>query len=218
MLSRGQRKLISIYSLSRAAGVTFILCAGYLFLRKSYIVLIMAEIIDITEKLNAHPKAIKADAVAAEVERLLADQQIAIIYRDHILTMRTRKYELKAATKPAVVEVLHTLLGIELKIGKRRLLCPDLATARYLSVFARLGVEAVAVPYDITQISRLADQLESAWFRMLTLAEHLTSGRSVRLQSLVRSYLISNQRTEIANLGAGTVRPDFIQNTKQRRR
>ncbi len=148
---RGQRKInFDLLVIARGRGHV-ILCAGYLFLHKSYIVLVMAEIIDINEKLNAHPKAIKADAVAAEVERLLAEQQIAIIYRDHILTMRTRKYELKAATKPAVVEVLHTLLGIELKIGKRRLLCPDLATARYLSVFARLGVEAVAVPYDITQ-------------------------------------------------------------------
>ena len=178
----------------------------------------MAEIIDITEKLEAHPKTIKADAIAAEVERLLGEQQIAVIYRERIMPMRTRKYELKAPTKPVLVEVLHTLLGIELKIGKRRLLCPDLATARYLSVFARLGLDAVAVPYDITQISRLADELESAWFRMLTLAEHLTAGRSVRLRSLVRSYLVSNQRSEITNLGAGTIRPDFIQNTRQRRR
>lgn len=177
-----------------------------------------AEIIDLTEKLEAHPKPIKADAIAAEVERLLGEQQIAVIYRTSILSMRTRKYELKAPTKPVPVEVLHTLLGIELKIGKRRLLCPDLATARYLSVFARIGLEAVAVPYDITQISRLADELESAWYRMLTLAEHLTSGRSVRLRSLVRSYLISNQRSEINSLGAGQAVPDFVQTTKQRRK
>jgi hypothetical protein len=178
----------------------------------------MAEIIDITEKLEAHPKPVKADAIAAEVERLLGEQQIAVIYRERILPLRTRKYELKAPTKPVLVEVLHTLLGIELKIGKRRLLCPDLATARYLSVFARLGVEAVAVPYDITQISRLADVLESAWYRMLTLTEHLTTERSERLRGLVRSYLISNQRSEVTRLGAGAIRPEFIQNTKQRRR
>lgn len=178
----------------------------------------MAEIIDITEKLELQPKTIKADAIAAEVERMLGEQQIVEIYRARILPMRTRKYELKAPAKPVTVEVLHTLLGIELKLGKRRLLCPDLATARYLAVFARLGLEAVAVPYDITQISRLADELESAWFRMLTLAEHLTAGRSVRLRSLVRSYLISNQRSEITSLGAGTLRPEFIQTTRQRRK
>ena len=177
----------------------------------------MGEIIDITDRIEAQPKTVKADAIAAEVERLLGEQQIAVIYRERILPMRTRKYELKAPPKPVPVEVLHTLLGIELKIGKRRLWCPDLATARYLAVFARLGLEAIAVPYDITQISRLADDLESAWFRMLTLAEHLTAGRTVRLRSLVRSYLISNQRSEIISLGAGAVRPEFIQTTKQRR-
>ena len=53
------------------------------------------------------------------------------------------------------------MLGIELKVANRRLLCPDLATARYLSVFARLGCDVIAVPYDITQISRIADELES---------------------------------------------------------
>jgi hypothetical protein len=105
-----------------------------------------------------------------------------------------------------------------LKVGKRRLLCPDLATARYLAVFARLGVEAVAVPYDITQISRVADELESSWFRMLTLAEHLTAGRSARLRGLVRARLVADLRAEIARLGAGKAVPEFNQNTKQRRR
>jgi hypothetical protein len=132
--------------------------------------------------------------------------------------MRTRRYELKAPVKPQTVEVIHTLLGIELKVGKRRLLCPDLATARYLSVFARLGLEAVAVPYDITQISRIADELESSWYRMLTLIEHLTAGRSARLRGLVRSRLIADLRTEISELGAGKAIPDFVQNTKQRRK
>ena len=178
----------------------------------------MAEITDITDKLRAHPRAVRADDLVAEIKRLMNGQTIAALYRDRILTLRTRRHELKAPTKTVPVEVLHTLLGIELKIGKRRLLCPDLATARYLSVFARVGVEAVAVPYDITQISRLADELESAWYRMLTLAEHLTVERSARLRSLVRAHLIADQRSEITQLGAGAARPQFNQNTKQRRR
>lgn len=112
---------------------------------------------------------------------------------------------------------MHTLLGVELKLGKRRLLCPDLATARYLAVFARLGVAETAVPYDITQISRLADDLESSWYRMLTLVEHLTAGRSERLRSRVSAGLIADQREEVAALGAGPAIPEFNQNTKQRR-
>jgi hypothetical protein len=137
------------------------------------------------------------------------------VYQDRVLGQRTRRYELEAG-KGGNVEILHTLLGIELKVGRRRLLCPDLATARYLQVFARLGVSAVAVPYDITQVSRVADELESAWHRTLLLAEHAAAGRSDRLRARVRSRLVDLARAEVERLGAGAARPSFVQNTRQR--
>lgn len=176
----------------------------------------MAEITDIAEKLVAQPRNVRAEDLVAEIEKLMGDQLIARIYHDLIRPMRTRSYQLNASGK-SEVEVLHTLLGIELKIGKRRLLCPDLATARYLAVFARLGVAEVAVPYDITQISRLADELESSWYRMLTLAEHLTAERSSHLRGRVRSALLAHQRQQVIEQGAGPAIPQFIQNTKQRK-
>src|SRR5215211_5489723 len=114
----------------------------------------------ISEQAAKSARAVRGEDIAAEISRQLGDQSIAAIYRDKILSQRTRQYELRAPQKGSTVEVLHTLLGIELKIANRRLLCPDLATARYLSVFARLGSDVVAVPYDITQISRIADELE----------------------------------------------------------
>ena len=134
-----------------------------------------------------------------------------------VRTIRTRSYKLHGPTKKPDVEVMHTLLGVELRVGKRRLLCPDLATARYLAVFARLGVEEMAVPYDITKISRLADDLESSWYRMLMLAEHLTANRSERLRNRVIAGLITDQRQEVMALGAGPAIPEFNQNTKQRK-
>ncbi|MBL8188245.1 MAG: hypothetical protein JNK38_09565 [Acidobacteria bacterium] len=162
-------------------------------------------------------RPIKAAELVAKVKEMMGDQLVSVIYRDRIRSIRTRSYKLCAPAKPASIEVMHTLLGVELKIGKRRLLCPDLATARYLSVFARLGVADVAVPYDITQISRLADDLESSWFRMLMLVEHLTATRSERLRSKVANLLIAEQRLEITTLGAGPAIPEFNQNTRQRR-
>lgn len=160
---------------------------------------------------------LRANDLVAEIKKLMGEQLISAIYRDRVRTVRTRSYQLNPPAKKAVVEIMHTLLGIELKIGKRRLLCPDLATARYLSVFARLGVAEVAVPYDITQISRLADDLESAWFHMRTLAEHLAAERSARLRNRVESRLISDERNEVIALGAGPAIPQFNQNTKQRK-
>jgi hypothetical protein len=118
----------------------------------------------------------------------------------------------------APVEVLHTLLGIELKVGRRRVSCPDLATARYLSVFARLGVGGVAVPYDITKISRAADELESAWQRTLLLADHLTEGRAAPFRSRVRAGVKREVKREIEEAGAGAAIPQFNQNTRQRPR
>ncbi|MEO6725603.1 MAG: hypothetical protein ABIU20_02200 [Blastocatellia bacterium] len=177
----------------------------------------IAEITNIAKYLRAAPRAVKADDVVAEVKRMMGEHLIADIYRDRVRIIRTRSYKLNGSTKKTDVEVMHTLLGVELRIGKRRLLCPDLATARYLSIFARLGSEETAVPYDITQISRLADDLESSWYRMLMLAEHLTVGRSERLRNRVIAGLLADQRQEVAGLGAGPAIPEFNQNTKQRR-
>lgn len=161
-------------------------------------------------------RPVKAEDIAAEVTRQLGSLSIPAIYRDKIRPQRTRQYELRATTKKPPVEVLHTLLGIELKVGNRRLLCPDLATARYLSVFARLGCDLIAVPYDITQISWIADELESSWHRMMLLIDHWTDGRSERLRALVRRRLIGEARAAIDSLGAGSRFPEFNQPRRQR--
>lgn len=176
----------------------------------------MNNVESIAERIPKSARAVRAEDIAAEIERQLGLHSIEAIYQNQILSQRTRQYELKAGNKSAIVEVLHTLLGIELKIGNRRLLCPDLATARYLSVFARLGCEIIAVPYDITQISRLADELESSWHRMMVLIEHITSDRSDRLKAAVRKRLLEHARKEIESLGAGAKIPQFNQKTKQR--
>jgi hypothetical protein len=108
------------------------------------------------------------------------------------------------------------LLGVELKIGRRRLLCPDLATARYLSVFARIGVSDVAVPYDITKISQIADELESSWYRMLLLIEQEGRAETPRVKARLRGLLLAKIRAEIVAAGAGSRVPEFRQSTKQR--
>src|SRR6266550_9255996 len=115
---------------------------------------------------------------AAQVKAELKDAWLPYIYRERIRRLRTRAYHFEALPTNPRVEIQHTLLGVELKAGRKRLLCPDLATARYLSVFARAGCEHVAVPYDITSISRLADELESSWHRMLLLVDHHAAEKS----------------------------------------
>ena len=170
-----------------------------------------------TAPVSAPARAVRVEDIVTELKQQLGNYSIIAMYRDTVLSQRTRRYELRAPQKKSRVEILHTLLGIELKVGSRRLLCPDLATARYLSVFARLGCDSVALPYDITQTSQIADDHESSWHRTLLLIEHLTLDRSERLRSSVERRVIAEIRVGIAMLGAGTPFPEFNQKTRQRR-
>ena len=155
--------------------------------------------------------------VAEEIKTELGERWIPGIYTERILQMRTRAHHLQAQTKKMSVEIQHTLLGVELKIGRHRLMCPDLATARYLAVFARAGSRDVAVPYDISRISSFADELESSWHRMLLLVENAAEKRTAAFRSRLRNLLVQDVRREIMEAGAGAAIPQFNQNTKQRR-
>jgi hypothetical protein len=162
-----------------------------------------------------------AEELCFEIEKTMGESWLPVIYRDRILKLRTRSYVFpspaKQRAKQTTPEIQHTLLGIELKVGHQRMLCPDLATARYLAVFARAGCEAVAIPYDITRISHLADELESSWHRMLLVAQSLAGDRGEAFATRVGSLLIGKVRDEIAAAGAGTRIPEFKQSTKQGR-
>lgn len=159
----------------------------------------------------------KSANYADKVVEALGEDWLPRIYGERILKLRTRAHHLQTPQKSSSVEVQHTLLGVELKVGRKRILCPDLATARYLAIFARAGSPDIAVPYDITRISRLADELESSWHRMLLLVEHVAAERSAAFRSRLRATLIARLRAEIKEAGAGTAIPQFNQNTRQRR-
>ena len=157
-----------------------------------------------------------ADEYAEQVKAELRDAWLPVVYRDRVLKMRTRSYHFGPLPRKRVTEIQHTLLGIELRVARRRLLCPDLATARYLAIFARAGCKDVAVPYDITKTSRLADELESSWHRMLLLADQNAASESGRFKTRLHGLLIAKVRTEVEAAGPGTPTPEFKQNTKQR--
>jgi len=159
---------------------------------------------------------VSADIHAQRIQEQLGETWLPRIYRERIRKLRTRSYHFEKPSAWTRVDIQHTLLGVELKVGRRRLLCPDLATARYLSVFARLGSSDVAVPYDITKISHLADELESSWYRMLLLVEQEGRAQSARFKGRLRGLLLANIRAEIEEAGAGARVPEFKQNTKQR--
>ena len=138
----------------------------------------------------------------------LGEFWIPDIYASRVRDKRTRALSMNVPERANSPEVLHTLLGVELKIGKVRIACPDLATARYLQVFARLGVRDVAVPYDISKISSIADDLETGWQRMnLMLADASSRARNAAIKAV---------RDAIKDMGPGELMPSFDTPTKQR--
>ena len=152
----------------------------------------------------------KVEQIRIELSR----QWIPFIYRDRIRSGRTRATSMEISQRENDVELHFTLLGIELKVGRRRIACPDLASARYLRVFARIGCQTVAVPYDITKISPLADDLEVGWQRTLLLIDEL-AGDSKLSMSRLRSAVVKEIRSEIEEIGPGEYMPEFRQSTGQ---
>ena len=149
--------------------------------------------------------------IAAEICDSLADEWLPTIYREKVRSQRTRAYHLEIPVRENRAEIQYTLLGIELKVGKRRFACPDLATARYLRVFARIGCRDFAVPYDISQISGIADELETSWQHTLVVAEAKAPGDDAALRSVIKAL-----RAEITAIGPGDAMPLFDRETKQR--
>jgi hypothetical protein len=153
--------------------------------------------------------------ITAEIREKLGAEWIPEIYRE-IRGGRTRSYRMEIPSKENRAEILHTLLGIELKVGKLRLSCPDLSTARFLRVFARIGCGEVAIPYDITEIPVLADRLDSAWHKALLFFEEAAAGKAPQVKGKLRSALVKQMRSEIEKEGAGEMMPLFNTPTRKR--
>ncbi len=154
----------------------------------------------------------------ASIREDAADAWLPAVYRERVRTQRTRSFDLDVPERENLAEILHTLLGIELKVGRRRFACPDLSTARYLLIFASLGCRRFAVPYDITKISAAADDLWSAWQRSLLLLGSRTSQMTDRSQKLYRARLVKAIRAEVKEIGPGEPMPSFDRETRQRKR
>ncbi len=154
--------------------------------------------------------------IIGDIREELGAEWLPEIYRAKVRTQRTRAYQLDIPKKENLAVIQHTLLGIELKVGNQRLACPDLSTARYLQVFARLGCQNVAVPYDITKISTLADELESSWQKILLLLEDSATDKTAAAKGRMQANSIKEIRLEIEEIGAGSLMPEFRQSTKQR--
>ena len=86
-----------------------------------------------------------------------------------------------------------------------------------MRIFARIGCPQFAIPYDITRISLIADELETSWHKMLLLFDRETSGNERATVGRLRSALVKRLRDEIGEIGPGEAMPAFDRETKQRK-
>jgi len=156
--------------------------------------------------------------IEAEIRESLGDDWLPGIYAQKVRSQRTRSLHIDVRERENRTEIEYTLLGIELKTSKRRFVCPDLATARYMRVFARVGCRDFAIPYDITKVSAAADELETSWQRTLIIAEERTRGKRAKVILATRSKLVKAIREALREIGPGDVMPTFDRETKQRGR
>jgi len=94
------------------------------------------------------------------LQNLPVEEELVEIYQAKVLNRRTRVVPLPGTSGKS--RILTTLLGYQLKAGRRRISCPDMATARYLKVFTDLGLTSVRIPYDPTVTEELLPLLETA--------------------------------------------------------
>jgi len=83
---------------------------------------------------------------------------ILALYRSIAGDSRTRRVKLHGRKCNPVI--LKTFLGVELQMGRTRLNCPDLTTARYLEFFAEIGCADILIPYDPTVTAEVTPRLE----------------------------------------------------------
>jgi len=85
-------------------------------------------------------------------------------YRERILGNKTRKVVLLG--RKCEPQIMYTFLGFEVKLGPKRLTCPDMTTARYLKVFGKLGMNSIEIPYDPTITAGVLPVLEGSLERI----------------------------------------------------
>ena len=81
-------------------------------------------------------------------------------YGEEVLSERTRVVSLPG--RKCEPRILNTFLGFELQVAQKRITCPDMSTARYLRIFAEVGMPSVRAPYDPSLTTCVLPQLEQA--------------------------------------------------------
>ena len=119
-------------------------------------------------------------AIHEEIEKL------SRTYGKEVLSGKTRIISLPG--RKCEPRIINTFLGFELKVAKKRMTCPDMSTARYLKIFAEIGMPSVRAPYDPTLTTSVLPQLEQALKRIKDLLSEENLNQKQHQSKLRRIY------------------------------
>jgi hypothetical protein len=135
-------------------------------------------------------------AIQTEIEKL------GRTYKEEVLSGRTRVVSLPG--RKCEPRILNTFLGFELQVARKRITCPDMSTARYLRIFAEVGMPSVRAPYDPTLTTCVLPQLEQALKRIKDLLSEEDLNRKQhqsKLRNIYRKIRDTLKLVEEENLG-----------------
>lgn len=116
--------------------------------------------------------------------------RIVSLYRDEILPARTRRVHLLG--RKCEPQIMETFLGYELRLGRKRVTCPDLTTARYLRVFGAIGLDSILIPYEPNRTAEIVPPLEDCFTELKQTASEPRKLR--RMFRQLRRYLVEAER------------------------
>ncbi len=123
----------------------------------------------------------------------MGDQSLVDLYRQRVLTKKTRT--LRLLGRKCQARIIHTLLGFEVQAGYKRIQCPDMVTARYLKLFSELGCHSIKLPYDPTLTAQLIPQFESMLQALaLQISQRFPGNASLQRRVLRNIYAILRRR------------------------
>jgi hypothetical protein len=119
--------------------------------------------------------------------------RICEMYARGVRGTRVRRIELLG--RKCNARIIHTLLGYELVLGRKRLTCPDMITARYLRLFGQTGMRNILIPYNPVETARILPALEAAFARLSSLIKESTHP-SKALTAAFRKLRVCLARTD----------------------
>jgi len=140
----------------------------------------------------------REDVEGVEEGASAAIDELVAFYRKEVIPHPHRRVNLPGRRCRAP-RIITTLLGFELQIRDTRISCPDLATAEYLKIFARIGAPELLMPINPTITADILDEMTRIWEKFDAACRKMEAGGQKSKAGRLRGKLKAKIETETLN-------------------